>query len=141
MRRTTPEAPAGLSPRSDDPAVRVLVVDHDELMRMLSVTLLDNDARFVVVAQAGDVEDAFSQVGAVPVDVVVLDHDLPDGRVHDVIAAVRAYQPAAAMVLLTSHPDAAARSNALGLDGALHKRDAAASLVDEVARVAAGGAR
>ena len=58
-------------------AIRVLVVDDVEELRVLFRMLLENDGRFEVVGEAGDGEEGVSQARALRPDVIVLDVAMP----------------------------------------------------------------
>lgn len=70
------------------PLIRVLVVDDDKLVREIAVAVIDADPRFSVVATATSVREAIRALGWGGIDVVLLDHDLPDGNAALVIAVL-----------------------------------------------------
>ncbi|MGZ4590349.1 MAG: response regulator [Actinomycetes bacterium] len=113
---------------------RVLVVDDDPIMLALSEALLEGSG-FTVAAHAPDVRSATEQLERSRPDVVLLDHDLPDGTAHDVVLVVRERHPATPIVLWTARPDVRARAVDLGVEGAVAKPAAHSDLVPELTRV------
>ncbi|MGZ4556387.1 MAG: response regulator [Mycobacteriaceae bacterium] len=113
---------------------RVLVVDDDPIMLALSEALLEGSG-FTVAAHAPDVRSATEQLERSRPDVVLLDHDLPDGTAHDVVLVVRERHPATPIVLWTARPDVHTRASHLGVEGVVAKPAAHSDLVPELTRV------
>ncbi|MGZ6791391.1 MAG: response regulator [Mycobacteriales bacterium] len=113
---------------------QVLVVDDDLIMLALSEALLDGSG-FAVAAHAPDVRSAREHLERSRPDVVLLDHDLPDGTAHDVVLVLRERHPATPIVLWTARPDVRARAVDLGVEGAVAKPAAHSDLVPELTRV------
>jgi len=61
--------------------VRVMLVDDHEVVRMGIRMLLERRPGFVVVAEAGSVQEAVSQARQSQPDVIVMDIRLPDATV------------------------------------------------------------
>ena len=98
------------------PAVRVLVVDDEPLIRWsLSETFMD---RGFEVFEASDGVGAIQWLvdPARPVDVVLLDYRLPDSRDLTLLAAVRRLAPHTPVILMTAYgtPDLAEGAKDLG---------------------------
>jgi two-component system nitrate/nitrite response regulator NarL len=100
-------------------AIRVLVVDDHPLFRRGLVSLLTSDARFEIVAQAGDANEAHRQAAAVQPDVILLDVHMPGVNGIDALAGFMAAAPRARVLMLTVSEDerdlaAALRAGARG---------------------------
>lgn len=102
--------------------------------------VLDGEADFTVVAQAGDIASARSRVREHAPDVLVLDLHMPGGSALEAIPLLRAESPGTQIVVLTMEADAgsvrAARD--AGALGYVLKEAADDELADAVRRVAAG---
>lgn len=108
-------------------AVRVAVVDDDNDVRALVRATLGIDDRFEVVGEAANGEEAIQLVASTPVDLVVLDRDMPvmDGLTALPIIHERA--PGVAVIVYTARSDLMTRQAAL-----------AAGAVDIVDKVSVG---
>lgn len=100
-------------------AVRVLVVDDHTLFRRGLIALLASDARFKVVAEAGDAGEAQRRAAETQPNVVLLDNHLPGVKGVDALAGLKAAAPAARVLMLTVSEDerdlaAALRGGACG---------------------------
>lgn len=89
--------------------VRVLVVDDDEDIRALLRTLFVLDDRFQVVAEAADGLAALDAVANGPVDLVVLDCDMPVMDGLTALPLLRERSPDAAVVIYTARADTISR--------------------------------
>ncbi len=99
--------------------VRVLVVDDHTLFRRGLIALLAADARFEVVAEAGDAGEAQHRAMATQPDVILLDNHLPGVAGIAALAGLRAAAPGARVLMLTVSEDerdlaAALRGGACG---------------------------
>jgi DNA-binding response OmpR family regulator len=112
-----PVAPAAPAPTalSRSPASRtVLVVDDDADVRaMLEEFLAANGYR---ARGAGDGDAAVRELAASPVDVMLLDSDMPDLSGADALPTLRAVAPGAAIILVsgTTNEETAKRALAAG---------------------------
>ncbi|MDO9075183.1 MAG: LuxR C-terminal-related transcriptional regulator [Rubrivivax sp.] len=100
-------------------AIRVLVVDDHTLFRRGLIALLSADARFTVVAEAGDAGEAQRRAAETQPDVVLLDNHLPGVKGVDALAGLKAAAPQARVLMLTVSEDerdlaAALRGGACG---------------------------
>jgi RNA polymerase sigma factor (sigma-70 family) len=123
-------------------AVRVLLVDDDDLMRAGLRAVLSSDETVEVVGEAVDGRDAVGRVGRLRPDVVLMDVRMPrlDG-----IAATRAIAdaaPAARVLILTTFEEDDYIFGALsaGASGFLLKRSRPEELIAAIHTVAAGEA-
>jgi two-component system, NarL family, nitrate/nitrite response regulator NarL len=99
--------------------IRLLVVDDHTLFRRGLTALLRADARFEVVAEAGDAGEALRAARDSRPDVVLLDNHLPGVRGVDALPALAAAAPDARVLMLTMSEDehdlaAALRGGAAG---------------------------
>lgn len=93
-----------------------MVVDDDRVVVELLTMLIADEQGLVLVHVAPDLASARSCTTQ-DVDVVLLDHDLPDGEAADLLPHLRATWPQARVVLHTSRQDALARHRLLRTDG------------------------
>lgn len=83
------------------PPVRVLVVDDHTLVRRGLIALLSGDARFDVVAEAGDANEAQRCAAAHQPDVILLDNHMPGVSGVDALPGIHQVAPAARVLMLT----------------------------------------
>ena len=83
------EAAASSDPRAQKMSRRVLILEDEMLVAMLLEDLL-MDLGHSVVATAGNIRQALEAIDRLPVDLAVLDVDLPDGRSDAVADALMA---------------------------------------------------
>jgi DNA-binding NarL/FixJ family response regulator len=121
-------------------AVRVLVVDDDNLMRAGLRGVLSNDEAIDVVGEAGDGRDAIYRTRLLKPDVVLMDVRMPD---LDGIAATRELLtafPEVRVVILTTfeQDDYIFGALSAGASGFLLKRTAPEELIAAIHTIAAG---
>jgi DNA-binding NarL/FixJ family response regulator len=121
-------------------ALRVLVVDDQQLVREGLTALLELTDGVTVAGSAGDGAEALEMIAADPPDVVLMDLRMP---VLDGVAAtarIRALHPEVAVVVLTTYADDESIAGALaaGARGYLTK-DAGRAEIAMALRAAAGG--
>lgn len=120
---------------------RILVVDDHEVVRVGLRTLLDLEADFTVVAEAGDADAALREAHRHQPQVVIMDVRL--GTVDGIEACrmIRSELPATVVLMLTSFGTEEAVLAALmaGASGFLLKNAPRADLLRAIRTVAAGG--
>jgi two-component system nitrate/nitrite response regulator NarL len=122
------------------PPIRVLVVDDHTLFRRGLIALLAGDARFQVVAEAGDANEAHQRAAATQPDVILLDNHMPGVNGVDALAGFRALAPGARVLMLTVSEDERDLSAALrgGARGYLLKTMDSEMLASAIQRTMAG---
>lgn len=86
-------------------AIRVLVVDDHTLFRRGLISLLSGDARFEVVGEAGDANEAHQRALATQPDVILLDNHMPGVNGVDALPGFKAAAPQARVLMLTVSED------------------------------------
>ena len=120
--------------------IRLLLVDDHSLFRRGLKALLEQDGRFEVSAEAGDVGEALRQLARGTPDVILLDNHLPGVRGVDAIPALKEAAPSARVLMLTVSEDAQDLSAALlaGADGYLLKTVESDRLCEAIVKVLDG---
>ena len=124
-----------------EPAIRILIADDHEVVRIGLSALLDRQHGFRVVGQAGSGEEAVRLARALRPDVVVMDIRMPNGSGTDACRTITSELPDTPVVMLTSYADEDAlfESISAGASGYVLKRIGSDELVSAVRTVAAGG--
>jgi two-component system nitrate/nitrite response regulator NarL len=120
--------------------IHLLLVDDHSLFRRGLRSLLEQDERFAVCGEAGDVGEALRSVGQDLPDVILLDNHLPGVRGVDAIPALKEAAPAARVLMLTVSEDAKDLAAALqaGADGYLLKTVESDQLCEAIVKVLDG---
>jgi len=119
---------------------RTLLVDDHPVVRAGYQRLLEQDGTAIVVAQAGSVDDAWSQFRRHLPDLTITDIAMPGSGGLELVRRVRALRPDARMVVFTMHDSESLvrRVFELGAHGFVSKSAAPESLVEAVRSVVAG---
>lgn len=120
--------------------IQLLLVDDHSLFRRGLKALLEQDDRFAVSAEAGDVGEALRCLQRAQPDVILLDNHLPGVRGVDAIPALKEAAPEARVLMLTvseNENDLAAALQA-GADGYLLKTVESDQLTDTIEKVMEG---
>jgi two-component system response regulator NreC len=132
---------AGDVVRSEGP-VRIVLADDHPVVRGGLQMLIDAEPDFELVAQAGDLKEAVRLVREHRPNVLVLDLNMPGGRVLDAVPALRAEAQATQIVVLTVRDDLAFVQEALDAGALAYVlKDAAGSELVHAIRLAASGRR
>jgi DNA-binding NarL/FixJ family response regulator len=125
---------------SENPSIRVLIVDDHHVVRLGLRALLDRHAGFEVVGEAGTVATAVEEVKRLHPDVVLLDVRLPDGKGYEACRQIHQLLPDVRVLFLTSYADEQTVLESLdaGGDGYLLKEIDEAALVQGIRSVANG---
>lgn len=86
-------------------AIRVLVVDDHTLFRRGLISLLAGDARFQIVAEAGDANEAHRCAAATQPDVILLDNHMPGVNGVEALEGFKQAAPSARVLMLTVSED------------------------------------
>jgi DNA-binding NarL/FixJ family response regulator len=119
---------------------RILIVDDHELVRRGLRQTLAEDLPKAVVIEAADAAQTLRSVANKPVDLVLLDINLPDRNGLDVLQDLKALHPHLPVVVLTAFPekDFAVRAFKLGASGYVCKQSAADELIVAVQKALDG---
>ncbi len=134
------DAPANANDAAD-PAVRVVVVDDDRLVRVGLRAVIDNEDDLAVVGEAGEGSEALRVIAATDPDVVLMDVRMPG---LDGIGATRALtsrsteRPRVLIVTTFEYDDYVYDGLRAGASGFVLKRVDPAELVDAIRVVARG---
>jgi DNA-binding NarL/FixJ family response regulator len=122
------------------PAVRVLLVDDDQLMRAGLRAVLSSDARIEVVGEAATGRAALARVRALRPDLVLMDVRMPDLDGISATREVLAASPDVKVVILTTfeQDDYIFGALSAGASGFLLKRTSPEELLAAIHTVAAG---
>jgi DNA-binding NarL/FixJ family response regulator len=118
--------------------VRVLVVEDQPAIRQAIASEFERDPDFELVGKAGSLAEARGMLKGA--DVAILDLDLPDGFGGDLIPELRAANPAAHAVVLTSTFNPAERMGAIqsGAAAVLDKMTHLGDVAQAIRRLLAG---
>ncbi len=121
-------------------AIKLLIVDDHEMVRLGLRTILEAGPEVEVVGEAGSAKDAIYQAGVLRPDVVLMDVRMPGGSGIDACREILAKNPEMKVIMLTSHADEDAVYAAImaGAAGYLMKEINRAALLDAVASVHEG---
>lgn len=119
--------------------IRLLLADDQDLIRDALATLLDLETDLRVVAQAGRGDEAVSLVTSQPVDVALLDIEMPGGGI-EAAAQIRRASPDTRVLIVTTfgRPGYLKRALQAGANGFVVKDAPATRLTDAVRRVYQG---
>lgn len=122
------------------PAIRVLLAEDEELIRVALTGLLEREPDIEVVATAADGRSAVDRALAHRPDVAIVDLQMPILNGIDVIIELGRQLPACAGVILTGHgrPHLLRRALTSGARGFLAKGAPGTALADVVRRVHEG---
>jgi DNA-binding NarL/FixJ family response regulator len=117
-----------------------MLVDDHAVVRAGVRRLLEQDARFIVVAECHSGECAYQQFGEHLPDITVIDLSMPGMGGMEAIGRITARYPTAKLLVLSMHENAAFASQALkaGARGYLAKNSLADELIDALLSVAKG---
>jgi two-component system nitrate/nitrite response regulator NarL len=103
--------------------IRILVVDDHTLFRRGLMALLQTQAQFQVVGEAGDAGEALRRAAELQPDVILLDNHLPGVNGVDALQGLREVAPQARVLMLTVSEDGQTLASALqrGANGYLLK--------------------
>jgi two-component system, NarL family, response regulator DevR len=130
----------GRNPRRSNRPLRVLVVDDHEVQRVGTRQVLETTEDIVVVAEAGDGEDAVALTREVRPDIALVDVRLPDRSGIDVARELAFHHRSTRVVILSAYDDDSFVRGALeaGVAGYLLKTLPRQDLIGAIRAVASG---
>ncbi|WP_232496486.1 response regulator [Agromyces humatus] len=122
--------------------IRVLIVDDHQAVRAGLGVLLDGIDDLAIVGEAGDGREALRLIGEMPVDVVLMDVQMPvlDGVEATRLLVGRPDGPRVLVLTTFGVDDIVTAALAAGAAGFMLKTASADALIDAIRRVAAGDA-
>ncbi len=125
---------------SEEPVIRVVVIDDHEMILQSIVRLLRDDHQIVVVGSALTATQGIELTQQERPDVVIIDYTLPDMDAPDAIKILREVYPEVKIVTFSGsgHPGALYSSMRAGSSAWVRKTRAIQELRDAVLNVAAG---
>lgn len=122
------------------PRIQILLVDDHNLFRRGLRALLEQDDRFEVCGEAGDVGEALRRLGQCHPDLILLDNHLPGVHGVDAIPSLKEAAPASRVLMLTVSENESDLAKALqsGADGYLLKTVESEQLCDAIVKVLDG---
>ena len=120
---------------------KVLIVDDHPLFRSGLRQVIESDARFDLVGEAGDGEVALKFILEKKPDVAVLDVNLPRLTGLEIARKLQGKKISTRLIILTMHKEEDMINRALdsGVNGFVLKENAAADILDAIETVAGGG--
>lgn len=133
---------SGLAVNGDVPAIKVLIVDDQQMFREGIRNRLQSEADIEVVGEAGTAAETMTQIQETGPNTVILDIRMPDVSGIEVAKAIRRDWPELKILILTGYDfDQYVRASArAGIDGYLLKDAPQEDLVNALREIAAGGA-
>ena len=120
----------------------VLLVEDHAAFREALAKVLEWEAGFEKVPQAGSLSEGLARAGVFDgdLDVAVLNLGLPDGDGTDLISQMRSTEPEVPVLVLTLSQDPARHARALdaGAERVLTKDSSIEEIVDEIRRLGTG---
>jgi two-component system, NarL family, response regulator DevR len=122
------------------PAIRILIADDHEVVRVGLAALLDRQADLSVVGAAASGDEAIELARTLHPDVVLLDVRMANGSGNDACRAITAESPQTPVVMLSGYRDDESLFGAIdaGASGYLMKRVRGEELADALRTVVAG---
>ena len=120
--------------------IRIMLVDDHAVVRAGVRRLLEQDARFLVVAECDSGERAYQQFGEYLPDITVMDLSMPGMGGMEAIGRIIARYQTAKLLVLSMHENAAFASQAIkaGARGYLPKNGLAEELIGALESIANG---
>ncbi len=130
------------SARHSSPSARVLIVDDHELARAGLAAVLTREPGIEVVGEAGDGAAALDFVARHPVDLVMMDLQMPVMDGIEATRRIKALHPAISVIIVTvqAQPDALMEALRAGVAGYLLKDASRREIVSAVRQVLRGEA-
>lgn len=121
-------------------AIKVLIVDDHEVVRLGLTTILKSRPNYQIVGEAKDALQCLQLVKKEPPDVIIMDIRLPDMNGIEACREVLRDFPMIKVLMLTSYADeeAATASILAGAKGFILKQAGSSALIDAIEKVYSG---
>jgi two-component system response regulator FimZ (fimbrial Z protein)/two-component system response regulator EvgA len=116
--------------------MRIAVADHHAHSLWALRTLLEEEPEFDLVGEAVDAQGLFALVDEHTVDLVLVDRELPGSPIQDLIASLKAMDPAPFVIVMSSEFEYSRMLLQAGADAFVSKGDMPGWLVDTLHRYA-----
>lgn len=119
----TPNAGSKPDTMTDNPPIRIFLVDDHEIFRNGLRQLIDTQPDMVVVGEAGDGESALQELSSIATDVIIMDIRLPGINGVETSQALLKQNPSGRILFfsLYNNPDYVARALEMGASGYILK--------------------
>lgn len=120
--------------------IRVLVVDDHEVVRATLAALLATEPDIEVVGTCADADEAIRCASKWPIDVVLMDVEMPGLLCYDAVRTIRAQHPETGVLLLSGYNDDRNIDSAIeaGAAGYITKDQAVDRVIEAIRTVARG---
>lgn len=120
--------------------IRVMIVDDHHLVRQGLRQLLEREFNIQVVAEAADGQEAIETAGRLPLDVVVMDIEMPGINGIEATGRIRTDYPGTQVVMLSMHSDPVLIQQAFeqGAKGYVLKKSIGVDLIKAIHTVCRG---
>lgn len=120
--------------------MNILITDDHPVVRKGLRQILEDEARFKLIDEAGNGEELIRKVSIRSYDVVLLDISMPGRSGLEMIGPIKKLNPDTAVLILSIHSEElyAIQALKLGASGYLTKNSAPDELIDAVHRVSSG---
>lgn len=120
--------------------IKIGLVDDHAILRSGLRAFLEEEADFLVTAEASSGREAIDMVRQHELDVMLMDISMPGQTGIEALAMIRAKAPDVAIIILSSYPEEhyAVHLIRQGASGYLNKQCEPAEIVDAIRRVAGG---
>jgi DNA-binding NarL/FixJ family response regulator len=121
-------------------AIRILIVDDHPILREGIASLLEDQPDMMLVGEAADGHEAVAQFHALNPDVTLMDIQMPGGTGTQAIATIKAKDPQARILVLTTYAGEAQAARALrvGASGYLLKSSLRKEMIEVIRAVHEG---
>lgn len=117
------DAMSDAASESADGPVRVLLADDQEKVRSALRLLIEQEADFHIVGEAGSADELLRALHAVAPHVVLLDWELPGLPGEGKLRAMRALDPQLKIIAMSGTPEARKSALGEGVDGFVSKSE------------------
>ena len=121
--------------------IRILIADDHPILRRGLKDILSSELPGAICGEAGNAQEALSQVQSQKWDLAILDVTMPGRSGLDVLRDVKGLRPDLPVLVLSMHPEDQLGKRVLkaGASGYMNKESAPEELIKAVRKVLAGG--